>query len=112
MIGWVLGPKKLRFAINANSSFKLGSWFDVLIKYVIPGLLGTVLVWNIYTEFSGDLYGSTYVLGGMDWIPYLIPVIWLVGTLLIAYFLTFRSDYDIDEDEDDINPLNSFSETQ
>lgn len=108
MLGWVLGADKLRQAVNVNSSFTLGRWFNVLIKYVIPLILGTVIIWNLYNEFNGDLYGSTYALGGLDWIPYLIPVVWLIGTLAIAYFLTFKSNYDIERTED---PLASISKT-
>ena len=94
MIGWVLGADKLRAAVNEHSTFTLGSWFDVLIKYVIPAILGVVLVWNLYSEFSGDLYGTTYALGGLDWLPYLVPVVWLFGTLGLAYHLTFNRNYD------------------
>lgn len=93
MIGWVLGADKLRLAVNEHSAFTLGRWFNGLIKYVIPGMLGAVVVWNLVNEFRGDLYGTTYVLGGLDWIPYLIPVIWLTGTLVIAAYLTFGRRY-------------------
>lgn len=93
MIGWVLGADKLRHAVNKYSVFTLGRWFDGLIKYVIPALLGVVILWNLYNEFSGDLYGSGYALGGFGWIPYLIPVIWFAGTLILAWYLTFARSY-------------------
>ncbi len=94
MLGWVLGADKLRLAVNHHSSFQLGSWFDGLIKFVIPGLLGAVILWNLYNEFDQALYGTTYVLGGLDWIPYLLPVIWLGGTLALAWYLTYSRSYD------------------
>src|SRR5699024_5660615 len=93
MLGWVLGAKKLRQAINENSVFTLVGWFDVQIKFVIPALLGIVLVWNLMNEFNGDLYGTNYVLGGLDWLPYVIPVIWFVSTLIIAAYLTYARSY-------------------
>lgn len=95
MLGWVLGADKLRQAINKNSSFTLGRWFNVQVKYVIPLLLSFVILWNVYIEFfTHDLYGTTFSLGGLDWIPYLVPVIWLFGTLGIAYYLTYARSYD------------------
>ncbi len=94
MLGWVLGADKMRRTINKNSFFTLGKWFNVQIKYVIPLLLGVVLVSNIYLEFADPLYGTTYSLGGLDWIPYLVPIIWLLGTLGIAYYLTYARSYD------------------
>ncbi len=95
MLGWVLGADKLRAAINKNSSFHLGKWFSIQIKYVIPLLLGLVLGWNLLHEFFGtDLYGTNLVLGTYDWIPYVVPVIWLAGTLGIAFYLTFARSYD------------------
>lgn len=110
MLGWVLGAKKLRAAINQNSTFTLGAWFDVLIKYVIPSLLGVVILWNLFNEFSGDLYGSNYALGNFGWIPYLIPIIWFAGTVAIAGYLTFSHSYNSDAGEADL-PQQSLFET-
>src|SRR5690606_37897258 len=65
MVGWVLGADKLRAAINRHSKLQLGPWFDVLIKYVSPGLLGVVLVWSLIEEFSRDrIYGFFEGMGG------------------------------------------------
>ncbi|HET6528739.1 MAG TPA: sodium-dependent transporter [Balneolaceae bacterium] len=100
MIGWVLGADKIRQAVNANSSFTLGTWFNGLIKYVIPSLLSIVIIWNLYNEFNGNLYGTDYALGGLEWIPYLIPIIWLFGTFAIAFYLTFKNSYDVEPDSD------------
>lgn len=104
MLGWVLGADTLRKAVNANSTFTLGRWFNGLIKYFIPGMLLTVLIWNIINEFSGALYGTSYELGGLEWLPYAIPVFWLIATLTIAYVLTYRHDYSIERKK---NPLAS-----
>ena len=93
MVGWVLGASRLREAVNRHSTFQLGRWFDVLIKYVAPLLLATVISWNLYDEFSGPLYGSGPDLGEFEWIPIVIPLIWLFGTLLLASYLTFKRTY-------------------
>jgi len=103
MLGWVLGADKLRKAINKNSTFKLGRWFNGQIKYFIPAILGIVIIWNLFNEFfGGDFYGSTDVLGGFNWIPYLVPIVWLAGTLCVAAYLTFSSNY---SGNTDVDPL-------
>lgn len=91
MVGWVLGADKLRQAVNAHSRLPLGRWFNVLIKFVAPGLLGIVLFWNLYEEFfsGAPLYGTGVDLSGFEWIPYVIPFVWLIGTIAIASYLTF-----------------------
>ncbi len=99
MVGWVLGADTLRQAVNRHSTFQLGRWFNGFIRYVAPLLLGTVIVWNLITEFTGPFYGTVSSSGqvinmsGFGWIPYVIPVIWLVGTLLVASYLTFGRSY-------------------
>jgi NSS family neurotransmitter:Na+ symporter len=93
LVGWVLGAEKLRAAVNAHSKMPLGRWFDVLIKFVAPAMLGTILAWSLYEEFSGELYGAGVDLGAFNWIPYVIPVLWLVGTLAAASYLTFGRSY-------------------
>lgn len=91
LVGWVLGADRLRVAVNAHSRFQLGRWFDGLLRYVVPGLLGSVLVWSLVDEFaSGRLYGSDMALGGHTWIPMLVPLVWLGGSLGVAAYLTLR----------------------
>ena len=93
MVGWVMGADTLRRAVNEHSKFHLGTWFNVLIKYVAPGLLITVLLWSLYDEFSGPLFGTAVDVGPYNWIPYVIPFVWLLGTLGFAAYLTFMRDY-------------------
>jgi len=96
MVGWVLGADKLRAAVNKYSKLPIGPWFDVIIKYVAPLLLGTVIVWNLIEEFTGEtLYGAGADLGAFNWIPYVIPFIWLIGTLAVASYLTFGRTYKV-----------------
>ncbi|MGI9173914.1 MAG: sodium-dependent transporter [Rhodothermales bacterium] len=99
-VGWVLGADKLRMAINYHSKFKIGVWFDVLIKYVIPLLLGLVIISNLIGEFvdfsdfsARPLFGTGVDLGGFGWIPYAMPLLWLFGTLALASYLTFGRSY-------------------
>ena len=73
LIGWVFGADNVRLFVNQYSRIRLGRWFNVLIKFVIPALLGTVLVWNLVLDLSGPLYGSTNPLGAVSWFPVVIP---------------------------------------
>jgi NSS family neurotransmitter:Na+ symporter len=81
VVGWVLPVRKLRQTINEHAAIKLGGWFDVLIKFVIPALLSAILVLGIRDEIVfGGLYGSNYDLGGMLFLPAASLVFWLVAT--------------------------------
>ncbi len=95
VIGWGIGSHRIRGFVNENSKFHLGSWFDVLIKFVIPGLLVVILSMNIFQEEMGKgLYGSAYVgsyvpSGGiLGNLHVVVLLVWLVGTLGLAFLLT------------------------
>jgi len=91
LLGWVFGADKLRAFVNQNAKLKLGVWFEVLLKYVIPVILFTVIVWNLYLDlFGGALYGTAFPLGPVDWFPVVIPIVWIGGTLALAAYLTSR----------------------
>ena len=95
LLGWVFGAGNLRAFVNQHTRFKLGAWFDVLLRFVIPAILATVILWNLWTDlFGGTLYGSTVPLGVVDWFPIVIPVVWIVGTLALAAYLTSRATAD------------------
>ncbi len=98
LVGWVFGASNMRAFVNEHSKIRLGAWFDVLIKFVAPLLLGGVLVWNLILEFTGEaVYGGGVDLGAYNWIPYVIPFVWLVSTLVIAAYLTFGRSYAPDD---------------
>ncbi len=41
------GIEKIRIEANMSSDFKIGKWFDILLKYVTPILLGITVVTNL-----------------------------------------------------------------
>ena len=91
LLGWVFGAANLRAFVNEHASLKLGPWFDVLLRFVIPAILATVIVWNLYIDLvGGPLYGSGFPLGAVGWFPVVIPVLWIVGTLAVAAYFTSR----------------------
>ncbi len=89
LLGWVFGASNLRAFVNQNAKLKLGAWFDVLLKYVIPAVLAVVIVWNLYIDLlGGPLFGEAYPLGAVSWFPVVIPLVWIFGTLGLATYLT------------------------
>lgn len=89
LIGWLIGADKLRVQLNLHASLKLGRWFNVLLKYLIPVILIVVITGSLFQELP--LYGSSYPLGGFNWIPLFIPVFWISATLIGAYVITFKT---------------------
>lgn len=53
MISYIYGTKELRQEANEFSDFKVGIWWDYLLKYVTPLLLGAVVVTNIFNIVTG-----------------------------------------------------------
>ena len=81
VIGWGFGAGKLREYMNETSDFKIGAWWDWLLKIVVPvGLLFVV----IYGGFKNDL---TAPYGGYPlWAASMIWVI-LGVTLILSFVL-------------------------
>lgn len=99
LVGWVMGPDKIREHLNEHSRIKLGVWFDVLIKYVIPALLIFVLGYSLVGEFSNGLYGMSYGENyapewqGLRMVPVIVLLIWFGVTTGLAWLLTNKGRY-------------------
>ncbi len=57
VIGWIFGADKLRKYINSVSEIKIGGWFDISLKFVIPIVLTIILGLNIFDEIKNP-YGG------------------------------------------------------
>jgi len=53
LISYIYGTEKLREEANRYSDFRVGKWWDYLLKYFTPLLLGAVVVTNIFNIFTG-----------------------------------------------------------
>jgi len=83
LVGWFLGTHVLRDHINRVSSTTVGLWWDILIKYFVPLVLGIILVGDIYHEVTKPY-------GGYSWAAVLsIGMDWIILTILVA--ITFAS---------------------
>lgn len=87
-IGWVLGADTLRQALNKHSRWQLGRWFNTFIKFIVPGILLTVIISSLLSEEG--LYGANVDMGSFNWLPIFIPVFWLVTSLGVSFYLTSR----------------------
>ncbi len=84
LVGWFFRLDVLRRHINRISNIKLGLWWDILIKYFVPLVLGIILVGDLYNELKKPYGGYTWtslILIGRDWILF---------TLIVAFVLASR----------------------
>lgn len=51
-IGWYYRLDILRLHTNERSDWRIGAWWDVLIRIVLPLFLGTLFFWNLYDDFN------------------------------------------------------------
>ncbi|KAF2956696.1 sodium-dependent transporter [Marinitoga sp. 38H-ov] len=57
VIGWVFGAEKLRDYINSVSEIKIGKWFDISLKYIIPLVLIFILGLTLADELKNPYEG-------------------------------------------------------
>ncbi len=82
LVGWFFRIKVLRQHVNRISTIKLGFWWDILIKYFVPLVLGIILVGDLYGELRkpyGGYSWASLILIGRDWI-----LLTLVAAFVIA----------------------------
>lgn len=75
LISYLYGTEELRQQANEFSDFKVDKWWDFLLKYFTPLLLGAVVVTNIIGMFRGLL--------SMDTVSVILQAVFDWGTVLI-----------------------------
>jgi NSS family neurotransmitter:Na+ symporter len=82
LVGWFFHIHRIRKHINKFSSFQLGLWWDMLIRYFVPGVLLIIVVGDLLREISQPY-------GGYSWTSIImIGRDWLLFTLIIAIVLS------------------------
>ncbi|ELY87176.1 sodium:neurotransmitter symporter [Natrialba taiwanensis DSM 12281] len=52
VIGWVLGPERLRvLTVNRNAGIHIGTWWNPVIKYVIPAVMLFIMAYFAWENF-------------------------------------------------------------
>ncbi len=54
VLGWLWRIGTLRRHANSRSDWKLGKWWDYLIRMVIPVVLGTLFFWQLFDDLTGE----------------------------------------------------------
>ena len=57
LIGWVVGGAKMRAHANNISYIRLGSWWEIMIKFVTPVVLGVMLTLSLFEEIRNGYEG-------------------------------------------------------
>jgi NSS family neurotransmitter:Na+ symporter len=84
LVGWLFRLERLRKHINKISSFKLGPWWDMLIRYFVPLVLGIILIGDIWGEIKKPY-------GGYSWTSLIIiGRDWLLLTLVAGFWISTR----------------------
>ncbi|HDM78687.1 MAG TPA: sodium-dependent transporter [Deltaproteobacteria bacterium] len=52
LVGWFFGVDRFRKMVNETSEIRLGKWFNVVVKYIIPITLITMMTKYYYEEFQ------------------------------------------------------------
>lgn len=97
IVGWMLPISDLREELNEGSRIKLGRWFDVLIRYVIPLVLLSIVTWSLVEDLGlfgvgpdgFQYYGNDVHFDRATWLPFAAPLVWLLGTFGVGAVLTF-----------------------
>ncbi|MHC4153983.1 MAG: sodium-dependent transporter [Planctomycetota bacterium] len=88
VLGWLWRVGTLRRHANSRSDWKLGRWWDYLIRLVIPIVLGTLFFWQLFDDLSSK---SGFLRSPeRSWIlPNCIGlgVVWLVPVVAIVFSL-------------------------
>lgn len=84
-VGWLYGADKLREYINEVSDIKIGKWWNVFIKYVIPVCLSVLLVASFIKDIKTP-YG-----GYSQWAVFTFGWLMLLGVFLVSYLFSVFS---------------------
>ncbi len=54
VLGWVYRLETLREHANERSDWRLGKWWNYVVRIFIPVVLGTLFVWNLYDDLTSE----------------------------------------------------------
>jgi NSS family neurotransmitter:Na+ symporter len=75
-IGWKIGPERIRvIALNHNSDIHIGRWWNTVVRYAIPVLIGLILVYYVATNIATSMFKT---IGGIG-----LMLVLLVASALI-----------------------------
>lgn len=54
VVGWLYDIRVLRRHANSRSDWQIGLWWEWLIRFVIPIILGSLFIWSLYDDFTSQ----------------------------------------------------------
>jgi len=76
LFSWLFGADKIRKIINETSKYKLGTWFNLIIKWIAPALFIYLYVVSLPKELN-EAYGgySADFLFRWGWLPLIVSLV-------------------------------------
>jgi NSS family neurotransmitter:Na+ symporter len=82
ILGWIIGADKIRKHTNSVSIYRIGKWWEVMIKFVTPAILGVMLITKIINEIKSPYGGGDYSSSA------LLLLGWgVVGSIIVIAFI-------------------------
>ncbi len=86
-VGWAYRISRLREHANERSDWKLGAWWDVVIRYIAPFILSVLFAWSM-VEKSASPGGFLYDANGVFQIPAIVGLIVAITVPIVAVLLS------------------------
>ncbi len=74
-VGWVYGAEKMRLFLNSSGGAKVGKWWNVSIKYIIPLALIILLINQLITDIANPYEGYPAWALSIGWAVVIIPIL-------------------------------------
>lgn len=87
VVGWAYRIARLREHANERSDWKLGAWWDVVIRYVAPILLSVLFAWSLLDKAASP-GGFLYDAKGVFQVPSLVGIIIAVAAPVLSILLS------------------------
>ncbi len=103
VVGWLYDIHTLRRHANARSDWKIGLWWEWLIKFIIPVILGGLFIWSLYDDFTSEDGFIINNAGRAIW-PNIIGLCLMALVFITAVTLSRlgRVDYSIDGEQSNV----------
>lgn len=82
LAGWIYGAEPLRRYINEVSDWRIGKWWNISIKYIIPVILTTLLATQLSQDINTPYEGYPSWALGIGWAIVAIPLAFFLVCLL------------------------------
>ena len=87
VVGWAYRIKRLREHANERSDWRLGCWWDLVIRYVAPIVLSALFSWSVLKQ-AAKPGGFLYSADGTFQTPALVSLIVAILAPVLAIFLS------------------------